>query len=162
MNRNAVFFTYITLKTFLHLLILHRWTIELQHARIKFTFFLLKNKLPRTNLVALGGSTGTVSTSLAVPMAPTDLLYLPRGLGDGGWGRPRQKVALLLAGRTESLRGFTGGGGGWGRDTLGLRFFLLSSIFPCFFLYGCSIDDGIWDVFRLGPLETKHELLKLA
>lgn len=93
--------------------------------------FLLVNKLcgPGTNLVALGGSTGTVSTSLLVPMAPTDLLYLPLGLGEGGWGSPKEKVALLLAGRTESLRGFTGGGGGWGRDTLGLLFFRLSSIF---------------------------------
>lgn len=79
---------------------------------------------------------GTVRTSLAVPMAPTDLLYLPRGLGDGGWGKPREKVALLLAGRTDSLRGFTGGGGGCGRDTLGLLFFLLSSILQAvFFLH---------------------------
>lgn len=81
---------------------------------------------------------GTASTSLVVPMAPTDLLYLPRGLGDGGWGRPRQKVALLLAGRTESLRGFTGGGGGWGRDTLGLLFFLLSSIFQAVFFFSTA------------------------
>lgn len=79
-------------------------------------------------LVAFGGITGTVRTCLAAPMAPTDLLNLPLGLGDGGWGRPREKVALLLAGRTESLRGLIGGGGGWGSETLGLRFFLLSSI----------------------------------
>lgn len=57
-----------------------------------------------------------------------DLLYLPLFLGEGGCGRPREKVALLLAGRTESFRGLMGGGGGWGRDTLGLRFFRLSSI----------------------------------
>lgn len=118
----------------------------------------------RTNLVALGGSTGTVSTSLAVPMAPTDLLYLPRGLGDGGWGRPREKLALLLAGRTGSLRGFTGGGGGWGRDTLGLLFFLLSSIFQAVFfsfsfLYGRLRDDCRRDVFELRPLETKQQRL---
>lgn len=69
-----------------------------------------------------------VSTSFGCPGAPMDLLYLPLFLGEGGCGRPREKVALLLAGRTESLRGLIGGGGGWGRDTLGLRFLRLSSI----------------------------------
>ena len=57
-----------------------------------------------------------------------DLLYLFLFFGEGGCGRPRVKVALLLAGRTESLRGLIGGGGGCGRDTLGLRFLRLSSI----------------------------------
>lgn len=71
---------------------------------------------------------GTLKTSLPTPMAPTDLLYFPRGLGDGGWGRPREKVALLLAGSTDSFRGLIGGGGGCGSETLGLLFFLLSSI----------------------------------
>lgn len=68
------------------------------------------------------------NASLGCPGAPTDLLYLLLFFGDGGCGRPREKVALLLAGRTGSLRGLMGGGGGWGRDTLGLRFLRLSSI----------------------------------
>lgn len=68
------------------------------------------------------------NASLGCPGAPTDLLYLLLFFGEGGCGRPREKVALLLAGRTGSLRGLTGGGGGWGRDTLGLRFLRLSSI----------------------------------
>lgn len=59
---------------------------------------------------------------------PTDLLYLPLFFGEGGCGSPREKVALLLAGRAGSLRGLMGGGGGWGRDTLGLRFLRLSSM----------------------------------
>ena len=75
-----------------------------------------------------GGATTTVNTSLGCPGAPMDLLYLPLFLGEGGCGRPREKVALLLAGRTGSLRGLMGGGGGWGRDTFGLRFLRLSSI----------------------------------
>lgn len=81
-----------------------------------------------TNLVVFGGATTAANTSLGCPGAPMDLLYLPRFLGEGGCGRPREKVALLLAGRTESLRGLIGGGGGWGRDTFGLRFLRLSSI----------------------------------
>lgn len=80
------------------------------------------------NLVFLGGTTGTARASLDGPIAPTDLLYLPLGLGEGGWGKPNENVALLLAGRTASFRGLIGGGGGWGRDTLGLLFFLLSSM----------------------------------
>ena len=78
--------------------------------------------------MVFGGATTAVNTSLGCPGAPMDLLYLPLFLGEGGCGRPREKVALLLAGRTESLRGLMGGGGGWGRDTLGLRFLRLSSI----------------------------------
>lgn len=81
-----------------------------------------------TNLVFLGGTTGTARASLDGPIAPTDLLHFPLGLGEGGWGRPNENVALLLAGRTESFRGLIGGGGGWGRETLGLLFFLLSSM----------------------------------
>lgn len=81
-----------------------------------------------TNLVVFGGATTAVNTSLGCPGAPIDLLYLPRFFGEGGCGRPREKVALLLAGRTESLRGLMGGGGGWGSDTLGLLFLRLSSI----------------------------------
>lgn len=68
------------------------------------------------------------NTSLGCPAAPTDLLYLLLFFGEGGCGRPREKVALLLAGSTGSFRGLMGGGGGWGRDTLGLRFLRLSSI----------------------------------
>lgn len=81
-----------------------------------------------TNLVFLGGSTGTARASFDGPIAPTDLLNLPLGLGEGGCGRPSKNVALLLAGRTDNFRGLIGGGGGWGRDTLGLLFFLLSSM----------------------------------
>lgn len=82
-----------------------------------------------THLMVFGGATtAAVNTSLGWPGAPIDLLYLPRFFGEGGWGRPREKVALLLAGRTDSLRGLMGGGGGWGSDTLGLRFLRLSSI----------------------------------
>lgn len=95
-----------------------------------------KSRLPsltvsdtHTHLVVLGGATtAAVNTSLGCPGAPMDLLYLPRFFGEGGCGRPSEKVALLLAGRTESLRGLMGGGGGWGSDTLGLRFLRLSSI----------------------------------
>lgn len=87
--------------------------------------FLLRSD---TNLVVFGGATTAVNTSLGCPGAPIDLLYLPLFLGEGGCGRPREKVALLLAGRTESLRGLMGGGGGLGRDTFGLRFLRLSSI----------------------------------
>lgn len=75
-----------------------------------------------------GGSTGTARASFDGPIAPTDLLNLPLGLGEGGCGRPSENVALLLAGRTDNFRGLIGGGGGWGRDTLGLLFFLLSSM----------------------------------
>lgn len=81
-----------------------------------------------TNLVVFGGATTAANTSLGCPGAPIDLLYLPLFFGEGGCGRPREKVALLLAGRTESLRGLMGGGGGWGSDTFGLRFLRLSSI----------------------------------
>lgn len=81
-----------------------------------------------THLVILGGATTAVNTSFGCPGAPIDLLYLLLFLGEGGCGRPREKVALLLAGRTESFLGLMGGGGGWGRDTLGLRFLRLSSI----------------------------------
>lgn len=65
-----------------------------------------------TNLLVFGGATTVANTSLGCPGAPTDLLYLPLFLGEGGCGRPREKVALLLAGRTEILRGLMGGGGG--------------------------------------------------
>lgn len=59
-----------------------------------------------------GGAITAASTSLGCPGAPMDRLNLPLFLGEGGCGRPREKVALLLAGRTESLRGLMGGGGG--------------------------------------------------
>lgn len=99
-------------------------------------FLFILRRLPTTcrqtsdtNLVVFGGATtAAVKASLACPGAPIDRLYLPLFLGEGGWGRPREKVALLLAGRTEILRGLMGGGGGWGRDTFGLRFLRLSSI----------------------------------
>lgn len=79
-------------------------------------------------LVVFGGGTVALSPSLDCPEAATDLLTFPRGLGEGGWGRPSEKLVLLLAGSTESLRGLTGGGGGCGSDTLGLLFFRLSSM----------------------------------
>lgn len=63
-------------------------------------------------LVIFGGAITAASTSLGCPGAPMDRLNLPLFLGEGGCGRPREKVALLLAGRTESLRGLMGGGGG--------------------------------------------------
>lgn len=78
--------------------------------------------------MVFGGATTAANTSLGSPGAPTDLLYLLLFLGDGGCGRPREKVALLLDGMTVSLRGLMGGGGGCGRDTLGLRFLRLSSM----------------------------------
>lgn len=85
-----------------------------------------------THLVVFGGAMTAANTSLGCPACPTDLLYLPLFFGEGGCGRPREKVALLLAGRAGSLRGLMGGGGGWGRDTLGLRFLRLSSIMARF------------------------------
>lgn len=86
------------------------------------------SRIEDTHLVVFGGGMTVVNASFGCPGAPMDLLYLFLFLGEGGCGRPREKVALLLAGRTESLRGLMGGGGGWGRDTLGLRFLRLSSI----------------------------------
>lgn len=97
-------------------------TIQLRSSFQDRTFIMHRN------LVFWGGGAGTARASLDGPIAPTDLLYLPLGLGEGGCGRLSENVALLLAGRTHSFRGFIGGGGGWGRDTLGLLFFLLSSM----------------------------------
>lgn len=65
-----------------------------------------------THLVILGGAATVVKASFGCPGAPIDLLYLFLFLGEGGCGRPREKVALLLAGRTESFLGLMGGGGG--------------------------------------------------
>lgn len=99
------------------------------HLNLVVTFVGHFPHCTHTHLVIFGGATtAAVNTSLGCPGAPIDLLYLPRFFGEGGCGRPREKVALLLAGRTESLRGLMGGGGGWGSDTLGLRFLRLSSI----------------------------------
>lgn len=93
--------------------------------------------------MVFGGATTAANTSLGCPGAPIDLLYLPLFLGEGGCGSPREKVALLLAGRTESLRGLMGGGGGWGRDTFGLRFLRLSSIIT-------YLREGLWGKTRGG------------